>query len=134
MASLAIPRPRQLTNDALFATPAVLAAVAEALDTGIVLAIGGRIVLANQAMATMIGLPVATMMRMTPHDLAAFVAEQVDAAPEVVRDGGLFPHDASVLCEEFEIVRPLRSVVRWVTRRLDLPQGRALLATCTDIT
>jgi diguanylate cyclase (GGDEF)-like protein len=120
---------------ALGASLPVLAAISEVLESGVLLVVDDQIVLANQALSTMVGLTAPALHRMGPAAFARHLAALVDDAPELVRDGELFPAGDAVLCEEFEIARPVRSVVRWVARRLLLPEGKTVLfATSTDIT
>jgi diguanylate cyclase (GGDEF)-like protein len=112
----------------------VLRPIAEALECGFVLVIGGRILVANQALATMVGLSSRGLIEMGPTAFARHLTTLVDEPPALLRDLCMFPLADDVLCEEFEITRPTRSVVRWVARRLTLPGGDGFIATCTDIT
>ena len=119
---------------ALGASLPMLAAISEALESGVLLMLDDQVVLANQALSAMVGLSVPAMHRMSPSSFARHLASVVDDAPELVEAGEIFPTDDRILCEEFEIARPVRSVVRWVARRLVLKEGIATFATATDIT
>jgi diguanylate cyclase (GGDEF)-like protein len=112
----------------------VLAAISEALESGVMLIVGEKVVLANQALSSMIGVSVPAIHGMAPRAFARHLSSLVDNAPAMIERGILFPADDRVLCEEFEISRPVRSVVRWVARRLLLPEGPAKFVTVTDIT
>jgi diguanylate cyclase (GGDEF)-like protein len=112
----------------------ILRPVAEALECGLLLVVGGQTLVANQALATMVGLTPRGLLQMGPTGFARHLATLVDDPPALLRDLCLLPLDGDVLCEEFEISRPSRSVVRWVARRLSLPGADGFLATCTDIT
>jgi diguanylate cyclase (GGDEF)-like protein len=122
-----------VSHDVTTALP-FLGPIAEQLECGFLLVVGGRIVLTNEAFATMVGLSVSEIVRMGPTPLARHIAGLVDQPPEVLLDGCLFSLDRSVLCEEFELARPMRSVVRWVARPVMLPGATGFVATCTDIT
>lgn len=50
-----------------------------------------------------------------------------------LRDEGLFPRSSSVRCEEFELAEPSRTIVRWVSRRVQC-RYYAAVAVGTDIT
>jgi diguanylate cyclase (GGDEF)-like protein len=122
-----------LSADVAGALP-YLAPIADSLECGFVLVINGRIVVANQVMGELVGLRPSELVQLGPTPMARFIAGLVDDPPALLRDGCMFPIDGGVVCEEFEIVRPVRSVVRWVARSLALPDGGGFLATCTDIT
>jgi diguanylate cyclase (GGDEF)-like protein len=57
----------------------------------------------------------------------------MDSPPQLLRDKGLFPTSSAVLCEEFELSRPSRTVARWVARKVGC-RFYALVAVATDIT
>jgi diguanylate cyclase (GGDEF)-like protein len=61
------------------------------------------------------------------------VATLVDDPPQLLRDRRILPRDAAIVCEEFELARPSRSVIRWVARQLQTP-APAQIVVCTDIT
>jgi diguanylate cyclase (GGDEF)-like protein len=113
---------------------AFLEPVADSLECGLLLIDGQRrIVLASAPMAAMFGLSVAALKEMRPDQLVDYVASLVDDPPQLLRDRRILPPDALVVCEEFEIVRPVRSVVRWVARRVAAPLPGQIVV-CTDIT
>jgi diguanylate cyclase (GGDEF)-like protein/PAS domain S-box-containing protein len=93
----------------------------------------GQIVAVSQALASLLGLSTAEILTMTPRQLVAHTASLVDDAPERLRDGRLFADDVAVVCEEFEIRRPNRAVVRWVARRVLAPTPSHIVVV-TDIT
>lgn len=111
-----------------------LDALANSLESGMLVIDGQqRIVLCSESMAATFGLPAEAVLDMTPETLMNFVASLVDDPPPVIRDRGLLPVASRITCEEFELSRPNRSVVRWVARRLSEPQ-EAIIVVCTDIT
>jgi diguanylate cyclase (GGDEF)-like protein len=112
----------------------MIAALIEALDQGAIVTRGDRVVAVNQALASMVGMAPESILQLSRNGVAALLRGLCDRPPEVMRDGLLFPRDGSVVCEEFELARPVRSVVRWLARRLVLDGGDHQLATCTDIT
>jgi diguanylate cyclase (GGDEF)-like protein len=92
-----------------------------------------RIVVASHPLASLFGLGVEEILGMTPEAFVAHTGRLVDDPPERLQSGKMFPEDTGIICEEFEISRPARSVVRWVARRLGPPHP-ALIAVVTDIT
>jgi diguanylate cyclase (GGDEF)-like protein len=113
----------------------VIEPLANSLECGVLL-IGAdqKIVLVSEPMAALLGAPVAEIAAMTPADLMTYVAGLVDDAPDRLRQRRLLPGDTSnIVCEEFELSRPSRSVIRWVARRLDAPWP-AQIVVCSDIT
>ncbi|MCG5052675.1 MAG: sensor domain-containing diguanylate cyclase [Myxococcales bacterium] len=109
-------------------------AVANSLESGVlVINAQKQVVLCSRPMAATFGLPVEEVLAMTPEQLATYVTALVDDPPPVIRDGRLLPFGARITCEEFELARPNRSVVRWVARRVSDPED-AIIVVCTDIT
>jgi diguanylate cyclase (GGDEF)-like protein len=70
---------------------------------------------------------------MTPEQLVAHIGGLVDDAPARVRQGRLLAADTAIVCEEFELRRPNRAVVRWVARKLPTPEPCQVVVV-TDIT
>jgi diguanylate cyclase (GGDEF)-like protein/PAS domain S-box-containing protein len=107
----------------------------DSLEAGILLiSLDREVLFANQAMAALIGLDLAEIVGMSPEALSEHVQGLVDEPPPAVAERRLFARDLSILCEEFEIVRPSRSVVRWVTRRMHGVPEIGQMIICTDIT
>ena len=92
-----------------------------------------RIVAVSDALAALVGLSTIEIRAMTPEQFVQHTAGLVDDAPERVRDGRLLAEDVSVVCEEFEIRRPNRAVIRWVARRVLDPEPSQIVVV-TDIT
>jgi diguanylate cyclase (GGDEF)-like protein len=107
---------------------------ADSLECGVMLVDGARrIVLASAPLAAMFGLSVEAVRAMSPAEFVEYVAGLVDDPPQLLRDRRILPPDAPIVCEEFELARPTRSVVRWVARHLQVPQP-AQIVVCSDIT
>jgi diguanylate cyclase (GGDEF)-like protein len=107
---------------------------ADSLECGVMLVDAGRrIVLASSPLATMFGLTVEAVRNMSPEEFVEYVAGLVDDPPQLLRDRRILPRDAPIVCEEFELARPARSVVRWVARHLQSP-APAQIVVCSDIT
>ncbi|HUS67682.1 MAG TPA: GGDEF domain-containing protein [Kofleriaceae bacterium] len=111
-----------------------VAALIDALDQGAIVTGGDRVVAVNQALASTVGMAQESLLHLSRDGVVALIRGLCDRPPEVLREGMLFSHDGGVVCEEFELARPVRSVVRWLARRLTLADGDHQLATCTDIT
>lgn len=92
-----------------------------------------RVVLANDALAGMFGLTTDAIRRMPPDALARHVAGLIDDPPRLLREGRMVPPDGHVVCEQFELARPARLVLRWVARRIVTP-APAIMVVCTDVT
>jgi diguanylate cyclase (GGDEF)-like protein len=95
-----------------------------------------RIVVASHPLAALFGMPTERIVEMSPAAFVQHTCKLVDDPPDRLRLGRMFPDDtpdSSIICEEFELTRPARSVVRWVARRLTKPVPLQV-AVVTDIT
>jgi diguanylate cyclase (GGDEF)-like protein len=111
-----------------------LEAVAGCIEAGLmVIDLGDRIVFASEWVASLFGLERAALERLSGSELVERLAAMVPDPPPMVRDRLLLAPDRRIVCEEFEIPGPARSVVRWVARRVSQPEP-ALVVVCTDIT
>jgi len=110
-----------------------LRAVADSLECGVMLIEGEQIVLASAGLAATFGLTPEFLTGMTAERFIAHTIGLVDEAPDILARGSLLPEGSQIVCEEFELKRPARSVVRWVARRLNQPRP-ATIVVCTDIT
>jgi diguanylate cyclase (GGDEF)-like protein len=112
----------------------LLEPLVNSLECGVMVVDGHRrIVAVSEALASLLGLSAPELCAMTPEQLVQHTAGLVDDPPERVRDGRLLAEDVSVVCEEFELSRPNRAVVRWVARRVMQPEP-AHIVVVTDIT
>jgi diguanylate cyclase (GGDEF)-like protein len=112
----------------------ILDPLCEALESGVlVMGHDDRIVVCSLAMSMMFGKTPGDLVGMSASDFTAFVLSLLDDPPKLLKDRGLFPQNGAVLCEEFELCRPGRSVVRWVARKARC-RAYALVAVATDIT
>jgi diguanylate cyclase (GGDEF)-like protein len=92
-----------------------------------------RIVVCSQPLASTFGLQSEQVLAMTPQELSQHILELVDDPPPIIRDGRLLSLEARMVCEEFEILRPTRSVMRCVSRRVSAPSPAQIIV-WTDIT
>lgn len=92
-----------------------------------------RIVFVNDAMGAIFRLKPSRLLAMSPSELIEHTLSVVEEPPPLLRERRMLPVDTPVLCEEFEIKRPSRSVVRWVARRVTAP-APAVVVVCEDIT
>jgi diguanylate cyclase (GGDEF)-like protein len=110
-------------------------AVFDFLECGVILTDGNsNIVFANEIASYLLGISEPELSRMTVGQLCVDLADRIRDPPAIVKEQRMLATSASqVVCEEFEIAEPNRSVVRWVARTVDSP-----LATCmivlSDIT
>jgi diguanylate cyclase (GGDEF)-like protein len=112
----------------------ILQPLFDSLESGVML-VGsdGRITTCSVAMAVLFGQPPEALVGMPALDFNALTLGLMDQPPKPLCDKGLFPFGSAVRCEEFEIVRPSRTVVRWVARKVQCPHY-AIVAVGTDIT
>ena len=110
-----------------------LTSVLDKLEQGVVLIDeAGVLIAVNEAMAETLGAPSDVLMSLPSAALVAHVLALTDSASgEPPR---LLPEGHGIVCQEFEVVRPSRSVLRWVAQLVDLPTGEGVLVVCTDIT
>ena len=93
-----------------------------------------RIALVSEPMAAMLGQTPQTLRALGPEQLIATISAAVEVQPELVRDGRLLPtRENPLVCEEFEVTRPSRSVIRWVARWVRDPVPAQIIV-ATDIT
>jgi diguanylate cyclase (GGDEF)-like protein len=112
-----------------------LRALADGLEEGVlVIDEQERIALVSEPMAAMLGQTPETLYALAPDDLVAAISAAVEVQPELVREGRLLPtRENPLVCEEFEVTRPSRSVIRWVARWVSEPTP-AQIVVATDIT
>lgn len=112
----------------------ILQPLCDSLESGILL-VGrdGNITTCSLAMAMMFGQTPEALVGMAAADFNALVIGLMDDPPASLCQKGLFPFGSAVRCEEFEIVRPARTVARWVARKVHCPYY-AIVAVATDIT
>jgi diguanylate cyclase (GGDEF)-like protein len=112
-----------------------LTSLADGLEEGVVVIDAtGKIVLVSEPMAAIFGMSRGQIMDLTPDQLVETIGAAIDVQPELVREGRLLPSpDMPLVGEEFEIVRPSRSVIRWVARWVSEPEPAQILV-ATDIT
>jgi diguanylate cyclase (GGDEF)-like protein len=85
-------------------------------------------------MAAMLGQTPEVLCALAPDELVAAMSAAVEVQPELVRDGRLLPtRENPLVCEEFEVTRPSRSVIRWVARWVPEPTPAQIIV-ATDIT
>jgi diguanylate cyclase (GGDEF)-like protein len=121
-------------KDTTGALSEILQPLCDSLESGILLVkADGGITTCSLAMAVMFGQTPKALVGMAATDFNALVLGLMDDPPKTLCDKGLFPVGSAVRCEEFEITRPSRTVVRWVARKVHCPHY-AIVAVATDIT
>jgi diguanylate cyclase (GGDEF)-like protein len=112
----------------------ILQPLCDSLESGILLVDrDGKITTCSLAMAMMFGQTPEALVGMAAADFNVLVMGLMDDPPASLCHKGLFPIGSAVRCEEFEIVRPARTVARWVARKVQCPHY-AIVAEATDIT
>jgi diguanylate cyclase (GGDEF)-like protein len=112
----------------------ILQPLCDSLESGLML-VGsdGNITTCSLAMAVLFGQSPEALVGMAAADFNALVLGLMDDPPTSLCQKGLFPIGSAVRCEEFEIVRPARTVARWVARKVHC-RHYAIVAEATDIT
>jgi diguanylate cyclase (GGDEF)-like protein len=112
----------------------ILEPLCDTLESG-VLVVGHdeRILVCSLAMSVMFGKGPKDLLGMTTEEFNALVLPLMDDPPKLLKDNGLFPGVGAVLCEEFELARPSRTVARWIARKVRA-QSYHIVAVATDIT
>jgi diguanylate cyclase (GGDEF)-like protein len=112
----------------------VLGPLCETLESGVlVIDHDQRVAICSLGMSMMFGKTPADLVGMTTDDLRALVLPLMDDPPKLLVESGLFPVHGNVLCEEFELGRPSRTVARWIARKVSC-RFYAMVAVATDIT
>lgn len=112
----------------------VLQPVYDSLESGILL-VGhdGVVSSCSLGMATILGRGPEDIVGRTTDDLDRTTIALMREPAQRLRDEGLFPRASSVRCEEFELFEPSRTIVRWVSRRVQC-RYYGIVAVGTDIT
>ncbi len=111
-----------------------LQVVADCLECGLlVIGQAGKVTLCSQPMAFILGLSTDDVVGMSADALLDLVVGLVKDQPALIRERGLLPGARGVVCEEFELHNPNRTVVRWVARHVSLGEP-AIVVVCNDIT
>jgi diguanylate cyclase (GGDEF)-like protein len=109
-------------------------ALAGCFEAGLmVIDLHDRILFASEWMTSIFGMERAELEAQTGTALVERLAALVPDPPPMLRDHLLLAPDRRIVCEEFEIPGPARSVVRWVARHVSAPEP-AIVVVCTDIT
>jgi diguanylate cyclase (GGDEF)-like protein len=120
--------------DSRLAVP-LLGPLFDALEQGIVIVEpAGTILFANHAFAEMVGIAPAALVELSAEALVAHVRSLVELPPPLLAGGHILPSDRRLVCEEFELSRPTRSVVRWVAQQVVLADRTLVLVACSDVT
>jgi diguanylate cyclase (GGDEF)-like protein len=112
----------------------ILDPLCETLESGI-LVVGHdqRIAMASLAMSVMFGKTPEDLVGLAATDFNALALPLMDDPPKRLKESGLFPTSSPVLCEEFELSRPSRTVARWIARKVRC-RFYATVAVAADIT
>ena len=106
----------------------------DTLESGVILVDNdGRIGLCTLAMATIFGCAPNDLTGLSLPEFNQRIVALMDRPPALIAERGLFPTQGPVLCEEFELSRPTRTVARWVARKVR-EHSYSMVAVCTDIT
>lgn len=112
-----------------------LRAVMENIDNGVLLLDDKRTsVLANRALAQILGSSIEAMVGRHRDDLLREHAAQFVSPEDFLSRLRTAPEGPFALRGEFELRRPSRRVLRWVTRPVQLGEGIGHLTVVTDIT
>ncbi len=112
----------------------ILQPLFDSLESGVMLVGGdGRITTCSLAMAVLFGQAPEALVGISATAFNTLTLGLMDDPSKPLCDKGLFPMDSAVRCEEFELARPSRTVVRWVARKVRCPHY-AIVAVGTDIT
>ncbi|MFO0758061.1 MAG: GAF domain-containing protein, partial [Byssovorax sp.] len=125
----------QNRNKAVHKVLSYLEVLLSSIDVGVMLMdTARRIIYANQALAEMAGLSQDALVSMMRIDFVKHVASLSDNPEDLLRRVHVLPTGPFVACEQFELARPERRVLRWVAKPVEIPGGVAQLSTYTDIT
>lgn len=116
-------------------TLALLEAVCSSVESGIlVLDSERRILLANQALSSMFSVPHAEILKLTREDFILRASAQCTDRVEFLRKMRVLPDGPFSGRELFEMIRPVRRVVRWIGKPIRLPGGVGQLDIFDDVT
>ena len=112
-----------------------LMAVLDHIDNGVFLLDPQRkVVFANQAVADMFGVPLDALVGRHRDEVVREAAQQASDPADFLRRLRVSPDGAYALRGEFEMERPRRRHLRWVSRPVELGEGVGQLTVITDMT
>jgi diguanylate cyclase (GGDEF)-like protein len=112
----------------------ILDPLCDSLESGILLVDSNeRIIVCSLAMAVLFGRNPAELVGLSVGDFNALALKLMDDPPKLLVEKGLIPTSSAVVCEEFEISLPSRTVARWVARKVRSTHY-SVVAVATDIT
>ncbi len=122
-------------EDATMTSLVELEAMLDELDSGILLLDEARnIMFANRALAEMLGCSLERIVGASFEQFNRDNARLFDDPSEYLQKIHILPHGPFVVREELELQRPVRRVVRWVIKPVQLSGGLGQLSVVTDIT
>lgn len=126
---------KERSQAALSSAVGTLQAVLSGLPDGVlVLSPDRRIVYANDRLAELSGVPKSKLLRMTLDEWKQQNAALFDDPTEFLQKVDVLSEGPFAAHEEFEVQRPVRRVIRWIARPLQLAGGVGELCLYTDIT
>jgi diguanylate cyclase (GGDEF)-like protein/PAS domain S-box-containing protein len=125
-----------LASDKILKTAvSYLTAVLDNIDNGVFLLDPQRkVVFANQALADMLGVPVESLVGRHHDELVREVAEHSSDPDDSLRRLKVAATGPYALRGEFELERPRRRFIRWVSSPVELGEGVGQLTVLTDLT
>ena len=112
-----------------------LTAVLDHIDNGVFLLDPQRkVVFANQALSEMFGIPLESLLGRHRDEVVREAAQQSSDPDDFLRRLRVSPEGAYALRGEFEMERPRRRFLRWVSRPVELGEGVGQLTVLTDLT
>ena len=125
----------EITADLQGSTLLYLEAVLDNIDAAVYLLDGKRrVVFVNRVLAAWLGKEPAALLGETAEELATRCSALFDDPSAFLRRLRVPPSGPFAVREEFEVQRPSRRVVRWVTRPVQLPDAVGHLGVVTDVT
>jgi len=116
-------------------TIALLEAICSSVEAGIlVLDSQRRILLANQALAKLFGIPREQIMKMTREEFILRNSTRCENRVDFLRKMRVLPDGPFSARELFETISPKRRIVRWVAKPVHLPSGLGQLEIFDDVT
>ena len=125
----------EVTADLVASTLSYLEAALNNIDAAVYLLDGRRrIVFVNRVLAGWLSREPAALLGQTADEFAALCSALSDDPQGFLRSLRVPPSGPFALRQEFEVQRPERRVVRWVTKPVQLPDAVGHLGVITDIT
>jgi diguanylate cyclase (GGDEF)-like protein/PAS domain S-box-containing protein len=130
-----LPEALRAPDQRLRTAVSYLTAVLDNINNGVVLLDPQRkVIFVNQALADTLGVSVESLLGHSRDELVREAAEHSSDPDDFLHRLKVGPSGAYALRADFELEKPRRRYIRWISRPIELPDGIGELTVVTDLT